>query len=74
MKCLVCNHDDFKKGTTILPVERDKAILLVTDIPACVCESCGEPYLDEETAREVQGLANGTLSGEVSYTKAVGGS
>ena len=70
MKCLVCKHDHFKKGTTVLPIERDNAILIITNIPARVCENCGETYLDEETAEGVQDLANGTLSGEISYAKA----
>lgn len=72
MKCLVCKHNRFKKGTTVLPIERGKAILLITDIPARVCTNCGEPYLDEETAQDVQDLANERLSGEVRYTKARG--
>ena len=72
MKCLVCKHNRFKKGTTLLPIERGKAILLITDIPARVCTNCGEPYLEEETAQGVQDLANETLSGEVSYAKARG--
>ncbi len=72
MKCLVCKHNRFKKGTTVLPVERGKAILLITDIPARVCVNCGESYLEEGTAQEVQDLANERLSGEVSYKKARG--
>ena len=61
-----------KQGTTILPIERGNAILLVTDIPALICANCGEPYLEEETARDVQELANETLTGEISYTEARG--
>ena len=72
MKCLACKHDHFKQGTTILPIERGNAILLITDIPARICENCGEAYLDEETARDVQDLANETLSGEVSYAQICG--
>lgn len=56
----------------MLPVERGNAILLITDIPARVCENCGETYLDEATARDVQDLANETLIGEVSYAKSRG--
>ncbi len=70
MKCLVCKHNRFKKGTTLLPIERGKAILLITEIPARVCANCGEPYLDEATAQDVQTLANERLSGEIRYTKA----
>ena len=72
MKCLVCKHNRFKKGTTVLPIERGKAILLITDMPARACMNCGEPYLEEETAQEVHELANERLNGEVSYTKARG--
>lgn len=72
MKCLACKHNRFKKGATVLPIERGKAILLITDIPARVCSNCGEPYLEEETAQNVQELANQRLSGEIKYTKAQG--
>jgi YgiT-type zinc finger domain-containing protein len=72
MKCLVCKHNRFKKGTTVLPIERGNAILLVTDIPARVCTSCGESYLEEEVAQNVQEIANDRLSGEISYAKAHG--
>ena len=61
------------QGATLLPIERGNAILLVTDIPAQVCTNCGEPYLDEDTARDVQQLANETLMGGISYTQARGG-
>jgi hypothetical protein len=53
----------------MLPIERGNAILLITDIPARVCENCGETYLDEDIAQGVQDLANETLSGEVSYAQ-----
>lgn len=72
MKCLICKNTHMKEGTTILPIERGNAILLITDIPAQVCTNCGEPYLAEDTARDVQDLANETLAGEISYAEARG--
>jgi YgiT-type zinc finger domain-containing protein len=72
MRCLICKHTRLEEGVTILPTERGNAILLVTDIPAQVCANCGEPYLDEDTARDVQELANETLTGEISYAEACG--
>jgi len=56
-----------ERGTTVLPIERERAILLITDIPAQVCANCGETYIEEETAKGVQELAWKTLSGEISY-------
>jgi hypothetical protein len=56
-----------------LPIERGKAILLITDIPARARTNCGEPYLEEETAQEVQEIVNERLSGEVSYPSVANG-
>ena len=61
MKCLICKHNHFKAGHTVLPIERGAIILVITDIPARVCENCGEPYLSEETSLEVQSLAGQLL-------------
>ena len=58
-----------RRDTTVLPIERGKAVLLVTDIPARICANCGEPYLDERTAKQVEALANEELNGRVSLRK-----
>lgn len=71
-KCLICKHTRMNEGTTLLPIERGSAILLITDIPAQVCANCGEPYLAEDTARGIQELATDTLAGEISYPEARG--
>ena len=53
----------------MLPIERGKAVLLVTDIPARICANFGEPYIDEKTAKEVEAFANEELKGLVSFKK-----
>ena len=69
MTCVVCKNRKMTRGTTVLPIERGKAVLLVTDIPARICANCGEPYIDEKTAKEVEALANAELNGLVSFKK-----
>ena len=66
MTCVICKNKKMTRGTTVLPIERRKAVLLVTDIPARICANCGEPYIDEKIAREVEALANEELNGRVS--------
>lgn len=61
MKCLVCKNNTFEVGTTMLNVERGAAILVITEIPARVCTNCGERYIEADTARDVQRLANDKL-------------
>ena len=67
MICLVCKHRKMERGTTILPIERENEILLITNIPAQVCANCGEAYLEENTSIGVQKLASKRLSGEISF-------
>ena len=69
MTCVICKNKKMKRGTTVLPIERVKAVLLVTNIPARICANCGEPYIDEKIAKEVEALANAELNGLVSFKK-----
>ena len=52
--------------------ERDQAILLITDVPARLCAACGEKYLREATAREVETLTKNTFAGQVEFRARVG--
>lgn len=70
MKCLVCKNDRTEAGTTVMPIERGAKIMLITDIPAQVCTNCGEPYLSEATAREVEQVAQEMLEGTISLVTA----
>ena len=69
MTCVICKNKKVKRGTTVLPIERGETILLVTDIPARICANCGEPYIDERIAGQVEALANEELNGRVSLRK-----
>lgn len=67
MICLVCKHQKMEAGTTILPIERDDEILLITDIPARICANCGEAYIEEDTSIGIEKLAGKKFSGEISF-------
>ena len=69
MTCVMCKNRRMTRGTTVLPIERRKAVLLVTDIPARICANCGEPYINEKIAKEVEALANEELDGRMSLGK-----
>lgn len=49
MMCAICRHGQTRDGATTVTLERDGLTLVVKDVPARVCESCGEEYLNEET-------------------------
>lgn len=50
MICLVCRQAETVDGFTSATFERDETRLVVKQIPARVCLSCGEAYVDEDVA------------------------
>ncbi len=51
MKCLICKNGETAPGKTTVTLERDGLILVVKNVPAQVCTTCGEIYINEsETA------------------------
>ena len=49
MKCLICQQGRTKQGKVTVPLEREGVILIFKDVPAEVCDNCGEYYLSEQT-------------------------
>jgi YgiT-type zinc finger domain-containing protein len=53
MKCVVCRQGETRPGKTTVVLQRDGATVVINDVPAQVCENCGEEYLDENVAESV---------------------
>ena len=49
MICVICKNGETEPGTTISTFEQDDMIIFIKDIPAKVCNNCGEAYMDSET-------------------------
>ncbi len=50
MTCVICRHGETQPGTTTVTLERDALTLVVKGVPARVCDTCGEEYVDEDAA------------------------
>ena len=50
MICLICRQAEIIDGLTSVTFERGELIIVMNSVPARVCPSCGEAYLDEEVA------------------------
>lgn len=57
MKCVICKQGETKDGTTTVTLERGQTTVIIKDVPAEICENCGEYYLCEEVTEKVQKLA-----------------
>lgn len=72
MICLVCRQAEIVDGLTSVHFQRGEMRLVVKDVPARVCPSCGEAYVEEQVAvrllREADATsAAGELDGMVEY-------
>jgi YgiT-type zinc finger domain-containing protein len=57
MRCVICKSGEVKPGTTTFTVERDQMTLVLKEVPAGVCQQCGEAYFDEATTRRIEEIA-----------------
>ena len=50
MNCIICRQADTIHSRTSITFERDEFKLIINNIPAYVCPSCGEAIVDEDVA------------------------
>jgi YgiT-type zinc finger domain-containing protein len=65
MKCVVCKQGETRPGKTTVVLQRGGATVVINDVPARVCENCGEEYLDEKVAEGVLTSAEASASAGV---------
>ena len=53
MNCVVCKHGETRPGQVTVTLQRGATTVILKQVPAEVCENCGEAYVDEETARKL---------------------
>lgn len=58
MKCAICRNGHTMEGHITVVLERGQATLVIKNVPAKICENCGEEYLSEETNRSLLKKAN----------------
>ena len=57
MKCVICKQGQTNTGFTTVTLERGPTTVIIKDVPAEICENCGEYYLGEVVTEKVQKLA-----------------
>lgn len=57
MKCLICRQAEIVDGFTSITFEREEFRLLINNVPARICSSCGEAIVDEDVATQLISIA-----------------
>jgi YgiT-type zinc finger domain-containing protein len=50
---MICKHGETKKGTTTVTLEKGSSTIVFKEVPAQICDNCGEKYIDESTTKEL---------------------
>lgn len=53
MKCLICKQGETAPGKVTVTLEREKTIVVIKEVPADVCNNCGEYVLSESVTKSV---------------------
>ncbi|MBI4229891.1 MAG: type II toxin-antitoxin system MqsA family antitoxin [Planctomycetes bacterium] len=53
MICLICKSGETAPGNATVTLERGKATVIFKEVPADVCNNCGEHYLEEAVTGEL---------------------
>lgn len=57
MRCIICKQGRTVSGKTTVTLERDGLTLVIKNVPADVCENCGEEYIGEEVTKRLLNIA-----------------
>ncbi len=57
MRCVLCRHGDTRPGEVTVTLQRGETIVVTKNVPAEVCENCGEYYLSESVTDKVMARA-----------------
>ena len=57
MRCPICRQGELHPGTSDETISHAGMTLVVKDVPAQICDVCGEPYFDEQVTQRLLDLA-----------------
>jgi YgiT-type zinc finger domain-containing protein len=67
MECVICKNGTTKKGHVTFTLERNNVIIVFKNVPAMVCQNCGDFYLTSETTKMLFDKASETLEKGVEF-------
>ena len=53
MKCVICKTGEVTGGETTVVMHRNETSIIIKNVPADICQTCGEYYLSEEMTEQV---------------------
>ena len=61
MNCPICKHGTLRPGLVSATLERGGAVLVFREVPADVCDNCGEVFHREDVTRALLSQAEAAI-------------
>jgi len=61
MNCVICKTGQISGGTATITLQRGETTVVIKNVPADVCDNCGEYYLSEEMMERVMELGESAV-------------
>jgi YgiT-type zinc finger domain-containing protein len=61
MSCVLCRHGETQPGRVTVVLQRGNTTVILKQVPADVCENCGEYYLSSEVTGRVMDKAEAAV-------------
>ena len=71
MHCLFCKQGQTKPGWATITQTRDEQAVVIKNVPADICDNCGEYYLSDEVAAQVFSLAEAAMKSSDNVARGV---
>jgi YgiT-type zinc finger domain-containing protein len=62
MTCLICKHGQTRPGHTTVTLQRGGCTVIFKEVPAEVCDNCGEYYLSADTSADLLARAEAAVA------------
>ena len=67
MKCFVCKFGEIEPSTTTYNLNLKSLTLVIKDVPAEVCDACGEGYLDQDVSERLDAIVTEAEESSVEF-------
>ena len=61
MNCVVCKHGETRPGQVTVTLQRGDTTVILKQVPAEVCQNCGEYYLSDTVSIQVMSKAEAAV-------------
>lgn len=67
MECVICKNGKMSDGLVTVTLQRNDSVIVIKNVPASVCENCGEYTLSETVTSKVMQIAEESVAKKVEF-------